>query len=124
VSMQEDLDKKVELMVLSNQILTTLSQYVAVRVSGLRFAASSSVLEPDIHLSGLYSQFPCQIFFLVTIGPLKSLEGVFQKPHLWFCEPQLLARACCTQTILSVPNQDSPSLSLSESTQRLLGMIT
>jgi hypothetical protein len=53
--MQEDLDKKVELMVLSNQILTTLSQYVAVRVSGLGFAASSSVLEPDIHLSGLYS---------------------------------------------------------------------
>lgn len=86
------LDKKVELMVLSNQILTTLSQYVAVRVSGLGFAASSSVLEPNIHLSGLYSQFPCQIFFLVTIGPLKCLEGVFQKPHLWFCEPQLLAR--------------------------------
>jgi hypothetical protein len=112
VSMREDLDKKVELMVLSNQILTTLSQYIAVRVSGLGFAASSSVLEPNIHLSGLYSQFPCQIFFLVTIGPLKCLEGVFQKPHLWFCEPQLLAWPCCTQTNLWVHNQDSPSLSL------------
>jgi hypothetical protein len=86
-----DLDKKVELMVLGNQILATLSQDVAVGVSGLGFAASTSVLEPDVNLPWLDSQFSSQICFLVTIGPLKCLESVFEQPYLRFCEPQLLA---------------------------------
>ncbi len=87
----EYLDEKVQVMVLGNQILTTLSQDVAVGVSGLGFAASSAVLEPDIHLPGLNSQLPSKIGFLVTIGPLECLEGVLQQPHLRLREPQLLA---------------------------------
>jgi hypothetical protein len=69
----EYLDEKVQVMVLENQILPTLSQDVAVGVSGLGFAASSAVLEPDIHLPGLNSQLPSKIGFrfLVTIGPLE-----------------------------------------------------
>jgi hypothetical protein len=81
-------------MVLGNQILATLSQDVAVGVSGLGFAASTSVLEPDVNLPWLDSQFSSQICFLVTIGPLKCLESVFEQPYLRFCEPQLLAWPC------------------------------
>jgi len=93
----EYLDEKVQVMVLGNQILTTLSQDVAVGVSGLGFAASSAVLEPDIHLPGLNSQLPSKISFLVTIGPLECLEGVLQQPQLRLREPQLLAWPCSHQ---------------------------